>query len=260
MSSKDLVPSPTISNRVPAIKSHRIMKTVIAFLAGLVGAVAGFFAGLGVGTLLVDIFNISSFEGQSGYFVIFTAGLGCIIGFFAAVVLTLIFHGRFHRIGAVFGRVGMIVIALAAIVAIGIQVRLATHEHFPGLNPRMQIEIRLPEGAAVPSRKLIDLEIHAGSQRGGAQLNDNWIRHDGNHPVLSGFAELYTRTTQRMLVVSLPDTPKLLFSIKLAATPRSTKSFGDWQRVDYVDDGKADTQPRKPNKNELYEIRYYVPE
>lgn len=234
------------------------MKIIVAFLAGLLGAVAGFFAGLGIGMLLVDVLRISSFEGQSGYFVFFIAAAGCLVGFFAAVILTLIFYGGHRRIGALAGRVALIVIALAAIVTVGIQVRLANLEHFSGPNPRMLFEIRLPEGAPVPNRADINIELHAGSQRVGPQLEDNWIWHDGNRPVLSGFTPLYTRTSPRLLIVSLPGTPKLIFSIKLASTPRTAKFYGDWQRVDYLDDGKADTQPRKPNKNETYEIRYYV--
>jgi hypothetical protein len=63
-----------------------------------------------------------------------------------------------------------------------------------------------------------------------------------------------------MLVVSLPDAPRLIFNIKLDATPRPSKTYGDWHRVDYLDDRKAESQPRKPAKSESYDIRYFVPE
>lgn len=77
--------------------SHIIMVVFLALVFGLLGATAGFFIGLGVGLLLVDILRISSFEGQSGYFVVFVAGGGCIIGFFAAAILAVILHRKFRN-------------------------------------------------------------------------------------------------------------------------------------------------------------------
>lgn len=236
------------------------MNIIISLIVGLVGATAGFFAGIGVGLLLVDALSISSFENGSGYFTALMGLVGGLIGFFVATVLTLRYRGRYRGFGPIAGRTAIIVAVLAVLVAIGIQIRLANVEHFSGAGPQMKFEIRLPEGATVPNRNDITIELHAGSQRVGPRLEDNWVRHDGNRPVLSCITPLYTRTSSRMLVVSLPDTPKLLFSIKLASTPRPAKFYGDWQRVDYLDDGKADTQPRKPNKNETYEVRYYVTE
>ena len=76
--------------------THFIMVIILALFFGLLGATAGFFIGIGVGLLLVDILRISSFEGQSGYFVVFVAGGGCILGFFAAAILTLILHRKFR--------------------------------------------------------------------------------------------------------------------------------------------------------------------
>lgn len=236
------------------------MNIIIALFAGLIGAAAGFGAGIGAGLLLVDALSISSFEGGSGYFTVLIGLVGGLIGFFAATILTLRYQGRYRSFGAIAGRTALILVALGVVTAIGIQIKLANVEHFSGAGPQMKFEIRLPEGATVPNRNDITIELHAGSQRIGPQLEDNWIWHDGNRPVLSGFTPLYTRTSSRMLVVSLPDTPKLLFSIKLASTPHPAKFYGDWQRVDYLDDGKADTPPRKPHKNENYEVRYYVAE
>ncbi len=73
------------------------MIVIIGFFAGLLGAIAGFFAGLGAGLLLVEVFHISSFEGQSGYFVVFVAGMGCIVGFIAGVLLSVILYRRGMR-------------------------------------------------------------------------------------------------------------------------------------------------------------------
>jgi hypothetical protein len=39
-----------------------------------------------------------------------------------------------------------------------------------------------------------------------------------------------------------------------------SEQYGPWQRVDFVDDMKADSQPRPPTAAEAFEIRYRVPE
>jgi hypothetical protein len=81
------------------------MNVIIALAAGLLGGGAGFFAGIGVGLLLVDIVAISSFEGSSGYFTVLIGLVGSVIGFFTAVILTLRYRGSYYRgFGAIAGR------------------------------------------------------------------------------------------------------------------------------------------------------------
>ncbi|MES1155221.1 MAG: hypothetical protein ABUL48_02210, partial [Pseudorhodoplanes sp.] len=106
----------------------------------------------------------------------------------------------------------------------------------------------------------VDFEMQAGSQRSGGQFNDTWMRRDGERIVLRGFVPLYTRTSSRMLVVTLPGQPKLLFQIGLSATPKISDDYGAWQRVSFLDDMKPDSQPRKPNAAENFEIRLKVPD
>jgi hypothetical protein len=236
------------------------LSIVLALVAGIVGAALGFAAGAALGGVLAPILSISSFEGGAGYFTVLIALLGGVAGFFLCSALTLRYHGGHRGFRAIAPRIAGIVGLVMAIAAIGIAIQFANVEHFSGANPQLQFEIRLPAKASVPDRAKIDFEMQAGSQRSGGLLNDHWLHHDGERPVLSGFVPLYTRTSLRILVVSLPDAPKLLFSIKLAATPQAAKTYGDWQRVDFLDDGRADSQPRKPGKAESYEIRYYVPE
>jgi hypothetical protein len=86
------------------------------------------------------------------------------------------------------------------------------------------------------------------------------VRRDGERVVLSGLVQLYTRTSSRILVVTLPGQPRLLFQIGLSGTPKVSEDFGKWQRVSFLDDMKADSQPRKPGAAETFEIRYKVPD
>ena len=139
-------------------------------------------------------------------------------------------------------------------------IRLATVEHFSGGAPTLEFEIRLPAGMPAPDRGKVDFEMQAGSQRSGGVFKDEWMRREEDRVVLSGLVPLYTRTSSRILVVTLPGQPKLLFQIGLSATPKISEQYGAWQRVGHVDDMKADSQPRRPGAAETFEIRYKVPD
>ena len=234
------------------------MSVFIAIVAGIAGAAAGFGLGLLLGALLASIFGVSSFEGASGYF----AGLFGLVfglaGFIGGIVWALRRYGRVRGIGALAGRTALAIAVVALLVAGGVAWRLAMVEHFSGASPRMQFEIRLPEGMPAPDMKRIDVEMQAGSQRSGATFGQP--RQEDGRVVLPGAIPLYTRTSRRMLVLRIPDQPRVLFRIGLASTPRVTTEFGPWQRADFIDDGKPDTQPRKPRDDEDYAIRYFVGE
>ena len=233
------------------------MNLLVAALCGIVGAIAGFAAGLALGSLLADVLSVSSVEGASGYFAVGIGLLTGIAGFFAAIVLTLRYQGGYRGFGAIAGRTLAVVAALAVLVAGAIVYRLATVEHFSGASPRMHFEIRLPAGLAAPDLRRIDAEMQAGSQRSGATFREPRLEND--RVVIPGVIELYTRTAQRILVFRMPGQPRILFRIGLAATPRVSDAFGPWQRADFIDDGAQIVQRRKPKDTEDFDIRIRVP-
>ena len=66
------------------------MTYLLAFLAGVAGAVTGFLLGAFAGDALAPAFGISSFEGASGYFAAFVAGpLGAVVGLVLGPYLVL---------------------------------------------------------------------------------------------------------------------------------------------------------------------------
>lgn len=230
---------------------------ILAAIAGLLGSAAGFGIGLVLGGILATAFSISSFEGGAGYFTGLIA-LACgVTGFVAASVLTLRYQGQ-RSLSSIAGRIGAIVAILGALAAAAMMYRSATVEHFSGASPRMEFEIRLPTHMPAPDLKRIDAEMQAGSQRSGATFRTP--RQEDGRTIIPGVIPLYTRTAQRMLVVTLPDRPKLLFRIGLAATPKAMPVYSAWRRVDFVDDGKPDSQPGKPGAAEEFDIRIRVPD
>jgi len=234
------------------------MVYLIAILAGVAGAGIAAVAGFALGAALAGALGISSFEGASGYFALSIGIIAGFAGLVAGIVLALRYQGT-RGLGALAGRTGIVVAVIAALVTAGVLIRLATVEHFSGGTPTLEFEIRLPADMPAPDRGKVDFEMQAGSQRSGGLFKDEWMRRDGDRVVLSGLVPLYTSTSSRMLVVTLPGQPKLLFQIGLSATPKVSTEYGAWQRVGNLDDMKADSQPR-PAAAETFEIRLRVPD
>lgn len=235
------------------------MTYVFAFLAAILGATAGFFAFAALGSVFAPLLGVSSFEGAAGYFAVFVLGpLGGLAGLVIGLWLVFRYKGGHRSFSAVAGRGAAVIAAIVATAAIAVQLKLATSENFAsGPAPQLDFEVRLPPNATI-ARQGLDFEMQAGSQRSGGLLRDPWLRHDGDRPVLIGFVPLYTRTSQRILVMSRPGAPKLLFKIRLNATPTASDGFSNWQRVDFIDDMKLDSSPRRPGEAENFEIRYRV--
>ena len=232
---------------------------LIALLAGLLMAAIGAVLGLAFGSVLAGVFGISSFEGAAGYFAVSIAVMVGFIGLIAGIVLALWIKGGISGFFALGARTAIVVVVIAAIATAGVLIRLATVENFSGGNPTLEFEIRLPAGMPAPERSKIDFEMQAGSQRSGGLFKDEWMRREDNRAVLSGLVPLYTRTSSRILVVTLPGQPKLLFQLGLSATPKPSTEYSAWQRVSHLDDMKQDSQPRRPKADETFEIRLKVP-
>lgn len=236
------------------------MTYVLAFLAAITGTAFGFFAGMMLGGAVAALIGISSFEGEAGYFAAFIFGpLGGVIGLGLGLWLVFRYYGGYRGFSAIASRSALVLVAIAVVGVAGIQIRLATVDFNNGPAPQLDYEIRLPANAKVGERLTFDVEMQAGTQRSGGFWHDPWLRYDLDRPVLIGFVPLYTRTSQRILVLSRAGEPKLLFNIRLPATPSASDTYGAWQRVDFIDDTKADSTRRAPTAAENFEIRYRVP-
>jgi MFS family permease len=233
------------------------MTYLLAILGGIAGAAIGYLIGA-FGTLLILMsMTVPDREGGLGYFAFFFVGpIAGVIGLIAGVWLVLRFWGGHRGFVPIAGR-GLIVIgAIAALVTAGIVIRLNTLEQFQGLEPRLEFEIRLPAGKPAPEKRAVDIQLHTDKNKSDALLFDEWLRQDGGRAVLHGQVPLYFRTSQRILVLKLAREPDRLFMLRLWASPSYTKTFGAWQKLDYV--AAAAEQPRKPDPGDDFELRFRV--
>ena len=73
--------------------------------------------------------------------------------------------------------------------------------------------------------------------------------------VIRGSVTLDYRTTDRVVVLHLPDQPQRLFKLRLAANPGHSDQFGPWHLVDRV---ASSAGPAAREPNDAYAIRYRV--
>src|SRR5215208_8064089 len=103
-------------------------------------------------------------------------------------------------------------------------------------------ELRLPAGTRVPAEKgdirmtLSTPVLDSPAIFGARWASEEWLRRDGDRPVIMGLAPLRAKTSDRRVVLQWPGEPERVFRIDLpAASP-----FG-WQRTEW----KTVTEVRK---------------
>ena len=79
-------------------------------------------------------------------------------------------------------------------------------------------------------------------------------RKEGNVWVFAGNVEMYFRTSNRQLELTLENKTKLTYRIDLSRTPSHSKTFGPWLRPEFIaEPGKS---PVRAGPQDGYEIRY----
>jgi hypothetical protein len=231
------------------------MTYVLAFLAAIAGAAAGALLGGIIGGALAPMFGISSFEGASGYFVVFVcAPIGGLIGLVVGAVWMLRQRGV-RSAGALAGRFSIVVLGLIAMAA-GVLAYLYLSQDIlnpNGPTPRLAFEIRLPPGIAPPTDRDRGIELQTSKNR--MPPNTLTMSQDGDRAIIAGTVDLYFRTSQRTLVMAMPDKKHVLFNLKLGAKPAHSRQFGAWQRADVIGEPGAD-HARRATPGESYDIRY----
>jgi len=233
------------------------MTYLLALVAAIAGGAAGAFLGASIAAVLAPMLGISSFEGAAGYFAVFIGGpIGGLLGLVLGAVLVLRWRGH-QGFGSVAGRLGVVVIGVAAVAAgiIGLLYLSQDTVNPNGAAPQLAFEIRLPAGATPPGGNDRPIELQTSKNRMPALVQREAAREDGGRPVIVGLVEMYYRTSQRTLVMTMPDKTDVLFNIKLGGAPKHSPEFSAWQRADYIGEpGKP--QARRATGADNYEIRY----
>jgi hypothetical protein len=232
---------------------------VLAVIAGIVGAVAGYLITATVAVAIAGLFGMSDFEGGRGMFGAFVAGpIGGLIAMIASVWLAFRIGKGAAPLGPTLARVGVVLATIGLLVAAGIVTRIHMLDVYTDtLPPTLEFEIRVPATMAAPDPAEVRVELHTDRNVGEAQLFDDWSRTDDGYRVIKGAVPLAFKTSSRLLVVSFPAQPTRLFRLPLSRDPSSTATLGSWQRAAHIDIA-SEGQPRPSPPGDPMEIRYRV--
>ena len=126
-----------------------------------------------------------------------------------------------------------------------------------GINPAkpaVEFEIRLPK-AALAAITESQVELVTDRNQKLARMQPALASDNQGRTVIRGSVTLDYRTTDRVMVLHLPDQPQRLFKLRLAANPGHSDQFGPWHLVDRV--ASPAGEPER-ELNDAFAIRYRV--
>ncbi|MBN9586741.1 MAG: hypothetical protein BGN84_16730 [Afipia sp. 62-7] len=152
------------------------------------------------------------------------------------------------------------VLIIAVVTAGGLGLRAAALKHL-GLftqAPAVEFEIRLPQSAAKNDpRRDAQVELLTDQNQTLARLDETLLVTEDGRAVLRGQVPLKFRTSERMVVLSLPGQAQRAFKLRLPPNPGSSQEFGPWHMTDRVmPAGRA--LPHAGVPDDSYAIRYRV--
>ena len=192
------------------------------------------------------------------YVLAISAGLAAALA--AAVVLTLYVNGGIKTLRGVAMRGLGIVLMIGALAAGAYGLRTAALKHL-GLfakAPAVEFEIRLPQAVASTDLKRdAQVELLTDVNQTLAKLDDGLLATEDGRPVLRGSVPLKFRTSDRMVVLSLPGQAQRAFKLRLPPNPSSSDDFGPWHMVDRIVPATRNETARGA-PDDSFAIRYRV--
>lgn len=199
-------------------------------------AIFGLFAAGMLAALLVDWYNISSFEGGSGFFVVFIALFGGIAGFVVGLIAAFVVSRRadpgFLKAVAVgWGA------ALAIVLAIGGIARFLADipPTLGGETLLLQVELRYPPGRPRPAyQDGAYLRLHSATMSTVRKSEDGplWLedaREENGQWIVPGVVDVFTQRGRRLLDAGIKDTSIAGFIVPLPGHPRAEhESWSEW--------------------------------
>lgn len=153
-----------------------------------------------------------------------------------------------------------VVLMIGALAAGAFSLRTAalTHLGVMARAPAVEFEIRLPPAMARTDLKRdAQVELLTDLNQTLAQLDGDLRATEDGRAVLRGHVPLKFRTSERMVVLSLPGEAQRAFKLRLPPNPSPSDEFGPWHMVDRVISG-ARSETARGMPDDTFAIRYRV--
>jgi hypothetical protein len=174
-------------------------------------------------------------DGPDGGLGVIMSGLaGAAAALAVAIALTIYFHTGFRTVRDVakHGVAAVVALALVAFVVSDMRHAALAYLGLNPSNPAVQFEIRLPK-AELSAVTDTQIELRTDRNQQLAQIVGT-VDDNAGQSVLRGIVPLDYRTTDRVVVLSLPGHAQLTFKLRLAAEPSRSETFGPWHLADRV--------------------------
>lgn len=120
--------------------------------------------------------------------------------------------------------------------------------------PVVDYELRLPAGAALPERGKLDLTVWREKAGEGCYIDK--VRMAGDRPEITGNLTLRTNNLSPSMSLRLNNAAEGYWRLPIAPDAALDKSFGAWQRIEFIATPRATPLPPLPTGE--YDIRYRV--
>jgi hypothetical protein len=119
--------------------------------------------------------------------------------------------------------------------------------------PNVMYEIRLPAGAPQPRREKVDVVLWADKSGKGCYVSD--LRREDDRPVIAGSCLVTSKSDSQTLALRLNREAESHWKMPIRADAKLDKTFGPWQRIEFVASPRENVPPLPPGE---YEVRYRV--
>jgi hypothetical protein len=244
---------PTIQARASTLTFGAIL---LGIVGGIVGIIIGLLLGLLLGSILASSLNVSTREGEAGYFMV---AVGLIV---TAVVapLTIIFTLYWRGVRKVWLLLGLIIVCVSifGIAAAGVGAWYMTQPHILNTNgptPLLKFEVK---GPGVTAESIGKFEVELDTNRNPRPMPGNWHDSTNDAAVRAGYVEMYFKTSRRWIVLRSPEKTDRIFNLTLPANPMRPRyrEWSDWKKPDWI--AKGEQQPARFTGGEEFQIRYKV--
>lgn len=232
------------------------MPWLIALAAGIVCAIVGVAFSAAVSDLIIRAYRIPSFEGASGYFVLFVLlPIGAIVGFVSGFAVL-----KAGPPGLSWVKFVLAPLVTVGLLTIGYGIAYLTVDRPPRLDGHtmtLELEVRLPASAQVPEdfRDLQPRISLYASNKDNRFVTINYDAaglRDGRY-VVPCEAPLMSARNGRTVLVGCGGESSQVFTLGLRARPtRADSSWTEWRR------GEQRGDLSKVAPADAYEVRYRV--
>lgn len=229
-----------------------------SFGVALISGVAGLLLAGFIANLCVSWYRVSSFEGKSGYFVVFIALAGGIVGGIvglvtARVVAAGVEPGFPKALGFEFG----VTVGSAAMVTLLCRLGADIAPTLDGKELELEVELRCPKGFSLPTPDeygaTAGVYLPGGGRLRAERLRVTEIKTLDGHLVVPATVPLSTSASQKFLQIRLNAEHNLLFNLPLRSNPRAEDC--EWSK--WVESGWDANKP-EPGKEAKFNARYRV--